>query len=58
MLRIYFLQLSFDLSDPAAEEAMPDIQSMRRFVGIELGRERVLGLLWLPCEAPQQVVCA
>ena len=39
MLRIYFLQLWFDLSDPAAEEAMYDIQSMRRFVGIDLGRE-------------------
>ena len=39
MLRIYFLQLWFDLSDPAAEEAMYDIQSMRRFAGIDLGRE-------------------
>ena len=39
MLRIYFLQLWFDLSDPAAEEAMYDIQSMRHFAGIDLGRE-------------------
>ena len=40
MLRLYFLQLWFDLSDPAAEDAMYDSQAMRRFVGIDLGRER------------------
>jgi IS5 family transposase len=39
MLRMYFLQLWFELSDPAAEEALYDSQSMRRFVGIDLGRE-------------------
>jgi IS5 family transposase len=39
MLRIYFLQHWFNLSDPAAEEALYDIASMRRFVGIDLGRE-------------------
>jgi len=36
MLRIYFLQQWFDLSDPAAEDALYDIESMRRFVGVEL----------------------
>ena len=41
MLRIYFLQHWFNLSDPAAEEALYDSQSMRRFVGIDLGREPV-----------------
>jgi IS5 family transposase len=41
MLRIYFLQQWFDLSDPAAEEALYDSQAMRRFVGIDLGREPV-----------------
>jgi IS5 family transposase len=41
MLRIYFLQQWFDLSDPGAEEALYDSQSMRRFVGIDLGREPV-----------------
>ena len=41
MLRIYFLQHWFDLSDPAAEDAIYDSQSMRRFVGIELGEDRV-----------------
>jgi IS5 family transposase len=39
MLRIYFLQQWFNLSDPAVEEALYDSQSMRRFVGIDLGRE-------------------
>lgn len=41
MLRIYFLQQWFNLSDPAAEEALYDSMAMRRFVGIDLGRERV-----------------
>jgi transposase, IS5 family len=39
MLRIYFLQHWFNLSDPAAEEALYDSASMRRFVGVDLGRE-------------------
>jgi len=39
MLRIYFLQQWFNLSDPAAEEAIYDSAAMRRFVGIDLGRE-------------------
>jgi IS5 family transposase len=41
MLRIYFLQLWFNLSDPAVEEALYDSQAMRRFAGIDLGREPV-----------------
>jgi transposase, IS5 family len=41
MLRIYFLQQWFDLSDPAAEDAIYDSESMRRFVGIELGEEKI-----------------
>lgn len=41
MLRIYFLQQWFDLSDPAAEDAIYDSESMRRFVGVELGEEVV-----------------
>jgi transposase, IS5 family len=41
MLRLHFLQHWFNLSDPAAEEALYDSLSMRRFVGIELGREPV-----------------
>src|SRR3970282_1388323 len=39
MLRIYFLQNCFNLSDPAVEEALYDSLSMREFVGIDLGRE-------------------
>lgn len=41
MLRLYFLQHWFNLSDPAVEEALYDSASMRRFVGIDLGREPV-----------------
>ncbi len=41
MLRIYFLQQWFDLSDPAAEDAIYDSESTRRFVGVELGEDTV-----------------
>jgi IS5 family transposase len=39
MLRIYFLQLWFNLSDPAVEEALYDSVAMRAFVGIDLGAQ-------------------
>ena len=41
MLRMYFLQQWFNLSDPAVEEALYDSVVMRGFVGIDLGREPV-----------------
>jgi len=41
MLRIHCLQLWFDLSDPAVEEALYDSRAMRAFAGIDLGREPV-----------------
>jgi transposase, IS5 family len=41
MLRIYFMQQWFNLSDPAMEDALYDIESMRRFAGIELGEDAV-----------------
>jgi transposase, IS5 family len=41
MLRIYFLQQWFDLSDPAAEDALYDSEAMRRFVGLELADDAV-----------------
>src|SRR3981189_145470 len=41
MLRIYFLQQWFNLSDPGVEEALYDSAGMRQFVGIDLGREPV-----------------
>ena len=41
MLRIYFLQIWFNLSDPGAEEALYDSESMRRFAGIELSEDRI-----------------
>ena len=37
MLRIYFLQQWFNLSDPQAEDSIYDSESMRRFAGVELG---------------------
>jgi len=36
MLRIYFMQNWFNLSDPQAEDSLYDIEPMRRFAGIEL----------------------
>jgi len=41
MLRIYFLQQWFNLSDPVVEETLYDSPVMRQFVGIDLGREPV-----------------
>jgi len=41
MLRIYFLQQWFNLSDPGVEEALYDSVVMRQFAGIDLGREPV-----------------
>lgn len=41
MLRVYCLQQWFDLSDPAAEDALYDSESMRRFAGVELGDDAV-----------------
>ena len=41
MLRIYFLQHWFNLSDPALEESLYDSVSMRQFAGIDLGVEAV-----------------
>jgi IS5 family transposase len=41
MLRMYFLQAWFNLSDPAVEEALYDSMTMRHFVGIDLGHEPV-----------------
>src|SRR2546425_6018925 len=43
MLRIYFLQQWFNLSDPGVEEALYDSAGMRQFVGIDLGREAGAG---------------
>jgi IS5 family transposase len=41
MLRIYFLQQWFNLSDPQAEDAIYDSESMRRFARVELGDDKV-----------------
>ena len=41
MLRMYVVQHWFNLADEACEEALLDSTALRRFVGIDLGRERV-----------------
>jgi IS5 family transposase len=41
MLRMHFVQHWFNLADEACEEALLDSAALRRFVGIDLGRERV-----------------
>jgi len=41
MLRIYFLQQWYNLSDEALEDSLYDIASLRLFVGIDLGHEVV-----------------
>src|SRR5215471_6773939 len=41
MLRIYFLQQWFNLSDPQAEDAIYDSASMHRFARVELGDDVV-----------------
>lgn len=39
MLRIYFMQQWYALSDPAMEDALYEIESMRRFAGLELAND-------------------
>jgi len=41
MLRIYCMQNWFNLSDPQAEDSLYDIESMRRFAGIELAEDDI-----------------
>jgi len=41
MLRIYFMQQWFNLSDPQAEDALYDMESMRRFAGVELAEDAI-----------------
>ncbi len=41
MLRIYFLQQWYGLSDPAMEDALYDIEAIRRFAGIDLQTDAV-----------------
>ena len=41
MLRLYFMQQWFALSDPALEDALYDSHAMQRFVGLELGQDAI-----------------
>jgi IS5 family transposase len=56
MLRLYFLQHWFNLSDPAVEEALYDSQATRRFVGID-PRFRE-GRLWVASRCRMRRRCA
>jgi IS5 family transposase len=38
MLRVYFLQQWFNLSDPGAEDALYELPVLRRFASVDLGR--------------------
>ncbi len=38
MLRVYFVQQWFNLSDPGVEEALYESPVLRRFTGVDLGR--------------------
>ena len=42
MLRIYFMQQWYGLSDPGVEEALYEIASMRRFAGLERWHEALI----------------
>lgn len=41
MLRIYFLQQWYGLSDPGAEDALYDMHSMRDFAGLDLAQDAI-----------------
>lgn len=41
MLRIYFMQQWFQLSDPAMEDALYDSHCMQRLAGLELGQDAI-----------------
>jgi IS5 family transposase len=41
MLRIHLLQQWYDLSDPAMEDALIEVPTMRQFAGIELISDRI-----------------
>ena len=41
MLRVHLLQHWYSLSDPAMEEALIEVPTMRRFAGIELISDRI-----------------
>ena len=41
MLRIYFMQQWYALSDPGMEDALYDTETLRRFAGMELGEDAI-----------------
>ena len=58
MLRVYFLQQWFSLSDPGVEDALYESPVLRRFPGIDLGRAPVpdeTTILKTPSSKPSHV---
>jgi len=41
MLRVYFIQQWYAMSDPGMEDALYDIESMRRFAGLEFVEDTI-----------------
>ncbi len=41
MLRVHCLQLFYNLSDPALEDSLDEIESMRRFAGLRFVRDNI-----------------
>jgi len=39
MLRVHIMQLNYNLSDPAMEDSLYEIESMRRFSGLRLSEK-------------------
>jgi IS5 family transposase len=59
MLRIHLLQQWYDLSDPAMEDALIEVPTMRRFAGIALIRDRIPDCpttIWLRGALHQSIV--
>ena len=56
MLRVYFLQNWYALSDPMAEKTLYDSEAMRRFAGIELGDDRIIAMVRAKLEHPFRII--
>jgi transposase, IS5 family len=50
MLRIYLMQNWYAMSDPAMEDALYEIESMRPFAGIELNEQAIPDEMRVPIE--------
>ena len=51
MLRIYFMQQWYGLSDPGMEDSLYDVESMRRFAGV--GLDAIFAIFWNAMGCPR-----